>query len=236
MIEFDGFPARIKKFTPIPNLVFSSLLPQITDITELKVLFYIFELIYPKKGSLRFVSLNELLSQLRTVNDPKEADQESLYKAMEGLVKKHAILHVVLKNGENQDDLYFINDEANQLAVEKIKNREIIVPGLKSEVVVPEETGDSSDIFTLYEQNIGMLTPLLADELKEAKKQYSEIWIKNAIKEAVAQNKRSWRYISRILEHWSIEGKDDGTYRGNLKKNTDPDKFIKGRYGHMVQR
>ena len=93
-----------------------------------------------------------------------------------------------------------------------------------------------SDIFTLYEQNIGMLTPLIADELREAEKQYPETWIKDAIKEAVALNKRNWRYIARILEHWSTEGKDDGTHRGNLKKNTDPDKYIRGKYGHMVQR
>ena len=66
--------------------------------------------------------------------------------------------------------------------------------------------------------------------------QYPETWIGDAIKEAVSLNKRNWRYIARILEHWTTEGRDDGTHRGNLKKNTDPDKFIKGRYGHMVQR
>ena len=81
-----------------------------------------------------------------------------------------------------------------------------------------------------------MLTPMIADELREADKQYPETWIKDAIKEAVTLNKRNWRYIARILEHWSTEGKDDGTYRGNLKKNTDPDKYIRGKYGHMVQR
>ena len=37
------------------------------------------------------------------------------------------------------------------------------------------------------------------------------------------------------LERWSAEGKDDGTYRGDFKK-TDPDKYIKGKYGHMVRR
>jgi hypothetical protein len=50
MMEFKGFPARMQ-FTPIPNIVFSSLLPQITDITELKALFYVFKVIYPKKGT-----------------------------------------------------------------------------------------------------------------------------------------------------------------------------------------
>ena len=92
------------------------------------------------------------------------------------------------------------------------------------------------DIFTLYEENVGMLTPLIADELKEAGQHYPEAWIKDAIKEAVNQNKRNWKYISRILERWSTEGKKDGAHRGNSKTNTDPDKYVRGKYGHMVQR
>ncbi len=93
---------------------------------------------------------------------------------------------------------------------------------------------EQPDIFTLYEENIGMLTPLIADELREAEKLYPENWIKDAIKEAVSLNKRNIRYIVRILEHWLAEGKGDGTHRRYSK--TDPDKYIKGKYGHMVQR
>lgn len=237
MIEFNGFPARIKQFTPIPNLVFSSLMPHITDITELKVLLYTFELIYPKKGNIRFVTYNELLNCSGIVSGLKEPYQEVLYNALEGLIKKNAILHLALKNGDKQNDIYFFNSEANKQAIEKIKSGEIAIPGLKSEIVIPDDIVENpADIFTLYEQNIGMLTPLIADELKEAKKQYPETWIEDAFKEAVAQNKRNWRYVSRILERWSIEGKANGAHRGNLKKNADPDKFIKGKYGHMVQR
>jgi len=57
----------------------------------------------------------------------------------------------------------------------------------------------------------------------------------DAIKEAANQNKRKWSYISAILERWAAEGRSDGTYRRDTKK-TDPDKYIKGKYGHMVQR
>ncbi len=235
MMEFNGFPARML-FTPIPNLVFSSLMPQITDIAELKVLLTIFELIYPKKGSLRFVTGHELLGHSEITGSEGKPAQEILRKALEGLENKQAILHLASTNGDKKDDVYFLNNEANRMAVEKIKSGEIKLPGLKLEAHVPEDTAAPSDIFTVYEENIGMLTPLLADELKEAQKEYPENWIKDAIKEAVAQNKRSWRYISRIMEHWSVEGKDDGTHRGNPKKNTDPDKFIKGKYGHMVRR
>ena len=91
------------------------------------------------------------------------------------------------------------------------------------------------NIFSLYEQNIGMITPMIAEELKEAEKLYPEEWIKQAFKESVMLNKRSWRYISRILEHWASEGKKGGKYRRSIEE-VDPDKYIKGKYGHLVQR
>ena len=97
------------------------------------------------------------------------------------------------------------------------------------------ETEDMPDVFTLYEQNVGMLTPMIAEELRAAERLYPPSWIKDAVKEAVALNKRNWKYIAAILERWSAEGKGSGTYRRDSKK-TDPDKYIKGRYGHMVQR
>jgi len=76
---------------------------------------------------------------------------------------------------------------------------------------------------------------MIADELRDALEVYSESWIRDAIKEAVNQNKRKWSYISAILERWSAEGKSYGTYKRDFKK-TDPDKYIKQKYGHMVQR
>jgi hypothetical protein len=72
--------------------------------------------------------------------------------------------------------------------------------------------------------------------LREAERLYPETWIKDAIKEAVALNKRSWRYIAAILERWSTEGKGNGTYQRHSAQKTDPDKYIKGKYGHIVRR
>jgi DNA replication protein len=235
MIEFKGFPNRMQ-FTPIPNLVFSSLLPRINDITELKVLFYIFEIIYPKKGNPRYVSYSELMGHTSLMSVLKESPHDTLRRSLEALIKKGAVLPLAMDQGETNEDLYFLNTESNRLAIERIRNGEIALPGFKSAHPLPVNREEPADIFTLYEQNIGMLTPLIADEMREAGKQYPEDWIREAIREAAALNKRNWRYIARILEHWLAEGKDNGTYRGNLKKNTDPDKYIKGRYGHMVQR
>jgi DnaD/phage-associated family protein len=63
------------------------------------------------------------------------------------------------------------------------------------------------NIFVLYEQNIGLLSPLLADELKDAADHYPVEWIEAAFREAVQHNKRKWSYIRAILRRWETEGR-----------------------------
>ncbi len=63
------------------------------------------------------------------------------------------------------------------------------------------------NIFVLYEQNIVLLSPLLADELKDAADQYPAEWIEAACREAVQHNKRKWSYIRAILRRWETEGR-----------------------------
>jgi len=238
MKQFGGFPARMR-FTPIPNVIFSSVLPEIADIRELKVLLHIFELIYPKKGSLKYVSLGELLRHAGTVGSLQlspECLPEELKRILQALVEKQVLLELPVMIQDGEEKLYFLNSEANRTAIAKIRSGEIALTGLQIISSPPLSQSAQDDIFTLYEQNIGIITPLIAEELKEARQHYPEDWIRDAIKEAVSLNRRSWRYIARILETWSSEGKGNGTYRGNLKKDTDPDKYIRGKYGHMVQR
>jgi DnaD/phage-associated family protein len=76
---------------------------------------------------------------------------------------------------------------------------------------------------------------MIAEELKEAARLYSSQWIDEAFREAVLMNKRSWKYIARILERWASEGKDSGEHRQSTEKGS-PDKYIRGKYGHLVKR
>jgi len=64
----------------------------------------------------------------------------------------------------------------------------------------------SKNIFQLYEQNIGPMTPFMAEKLKAAEKEYPPDWIPKAFEKAVEQNVRKWAYIHRILENWRRDG------------------------------
>ena len=237
MKHFTGFPAKME-FTPIPNLFFSHLMPQISDITELKTALHIFMAIYIKRGYPRFVSFGELLSNtslMRSFRQTTKPAEESLSSALELTTKRGTILHLVVDCDGKPEDIYFLNTLSDRQAMAKVQNGELKLPGLKVKTQFPTQTEELPNIFTLYEENIGMLTPMIAEELKEAEELYPENWIRDAMKKAVNQNKRKWDYISAILERWTAEGRRDGAYRQDSEKE-DPDKYIKGKYGHMVRR
>ena len=259
MTQFSGFPVK-SSFTPVPNAFFSSVLPEITDIAELKVTLFVFEILYAKKGYPKFVTQSELLnnvSLLKSLRNYGDSPEISLEKALNAAVERGVLVavdtspslassvteprslslskgtEVTKRTGET---LYFINSEANGKVIERIRTGELELPGLRPALHTPSLPEEQPNIFALYEQNIGMLTPLIADELRDAEKNYPAEWLAEAFKEAVKANKRSWRYVSRILERWSTEGKKDGTHQRYIKENTDPDKYVKGKYGHIVQR
>jgi DNA replication protein len=181
--------------------------PKIQDLAELKVVLYVAYFILRKPGHPQFATYKELRTEVCRLS--AELDEETLRQALDSAAEHGILLHSTLNIDGVLEDVYSLT-----------------IGGLQPPTI---------NIFTLYEQNIGIITPMIAEELKEAEKIYPPQWIEEAFREAVALNKRSWRYIARILERWASEGKDSGEHKRNTKK-IDPDKYIKGRYGHLVKR
>ena len=88
----------------------------------------------------------------------------------------------------------------------------------------PQEPENSSlplsgGIFALYEQTIGLIPPVLVDELKQAELDYPVDWIEDAFKETARQGKHNWKYTKAILQSWQ----DNGHKRtGTKAENTPP--------------
>jgi len=62
-------------------------------------------------------------------------------------------------------------------------------------------------IFKIYEEEIGTLTPLISDAIKDASDMYPIDWIPEAISIAVQKNARSWSYVEAILKNCKAAGK-----------------------------
>ncbi len=61
-------------------------------------------------------------------------------------------------------------------------------------------------IAKLYEDNIGRLTSVIGERLKDIADKYPAGWFQEALKEAVKLEHRNLKYIEAILERWQVEG------------------------------
>ena len=223
---FSGFPEGAE-ITPIPNLFFTKVMPQIEDITELKMVLHIFWLLSYRRCPPQCVTFGELLSDpnlIGVIGRGTEDRDEILRHALYLAVQHGIMLKLKFDRDGEPEDAYFINNEAGRKMVDRVERGKLVLPGLIPKKEEKPETSLPSDIFRLYEQNIGMITPIIAEELQEAEKLYPSDWIESAFKEAVILNKRSWKYITHILERWAVEGKGDGKLGRYSKKEGDPDK------------
>jgi DNA replication protein len=233
MKGFTGFPAGKVQVTPLPSPFFSELLPAIDDLAELKITLHCFWLLHQKTGDLRYVTRCELaadallLDGLRVTGRPP---QQALEAGLERAVARGTFLHVTVRHDTGEEHCYFMNTAHGRQVVERIRRGELRLPEggpqARPEVQRP-------NIFVLYEQNIGLLQPLLADELRDAERTYPADWIEESFRIATENNVRRWSYVRRILERWATEGKDDGT--GRRDTEADRKRYIKGEYGEYIK-
>jgi DnaD/phage-associated family protein len=108
-------------------------------------------------------------------------------------------------------------------------------PSIHPSTTLPEEeTIDPmfSRVVQCYENNITLVVPMMADELKTALKEYPVEWIELAIKESAKAGVRSWNYAAAILRRWKKDGfQSDNRKSGGGRKPAGSDD---GRYHPQI--
>jgi len=213
MKSFAGFPGGKTRFTPIPDLFFVDLLAAIDDLGELKLTLYLFWSLNRQRGYPRYLTLTELEAEgplLSALPCPPGSDPlAALHEALERAEERGTVLRLTIAGAEGETDYLFLNTPQGRKAIEQVKRGDLVLETV-GRVREPHIEKERLSIFDLYEQNIGLLQPLLAEELLEAERTYPESWIRDAFRIAVQSNARRWRYIASILERWARDGKDDG--------------------------
>lgn len=230
MKGFSGFPQK-GRLVRLPGLFFSELLPQIDTLAELKVTLYCFWRLQHKEGAVPFLRLREILADESFMSGLGARDDErsaALRDSLERAVARGTLLHVLVGEGNNRDDLYFVNTARGRAAVEGIAQGKW-QPDTGSEAPAVL-TIERPNIFLLYEQNIGPLTPLIADALRDLEASYPTAWIEEAIQIAVQRSARRLAYIQAVLQRWQAEGRDGGEF-----STDDGQRFISGKYRDEIE-
>ena len=224
MKTFSGFPSGKAHSASIPEPAFTDLIPLIDDLAELKLTLHVLWRLGQQRGKVRYLRRADLASDQVLLSGLGDAPAEALSGALERAVERGTLLRVETSAGGTSEELYFANTPKGRAAVEAIG---------RGEWPDELESAGRPNVFTLYELNIGMLTPLIADELREAEQTYPAEWIEEAFREAVSLNKRSWKYIRAILERWRTEGRGDEADRRS--READRKRDIEGKYGEYIE-
>jgi DNA replication protein len=219
MFAFEGFCDDQEGAIPLPAQFFSQLLPEINSLEELKLILYIFWLFEHTEGVIRYVRKQDLFADenlLSTLRGDGQDPQASLESALSKAVQRGTLLEATISTVQGQEVLYFLNTPGGQAALKAIEHGEWRYSG------DPQHPIDINlhrpNIFRLYEKNIGPLTPMIAETLQEAENTYPLHWIEDAIRIAVENNKRNWRYIEAILQRWQDGGRDEREDRRDSEK------------------
>lgn len=224
MRTFSGFPAGKVNEVHLPEPVFTEVVPIIDDLAELKVTLHVYWQLSQRPGRVSFVRLADLLNDTVLLAGLGSAPLEALRGALDRAVQRGTLLQSQDIGDTQGGPIYFANTPKGRAAVEAL------AAGFWPDELTAAER---PNVYTLYEQNIGLLTPLIADELREAEKTFPYEWIEEAFRIAAARNKRNWRYIRAILARWNTEGKDDETGRRSVEQ--DGRRYIEGEFGEFIK-
>jgi len=212
---FSGFH-RGTLFTPVPNPLFGPLLEQIQDLAELKVTLRGLWLLHRKRGMPQVLSWRDFfedVSLLRGLRGPGKDPKQEIRRGLQLAVARGTfLLHRPSEDTESSSVYLLITDAGRSLLTQLRQGEtlEVADDGVLPQGWEEEPPGEKPNIFVLYENNVGTLSPMLAEQLKETEEAYPGTWIHEAFQIAVAENKRNWRYIAGILRRWAAEGKDNG--------------------------
>ena len=194
------------------------------DLIQLKVLLFAIGLAQQSGDEANPLTLQDFYSYpefMNTIGSSEEEMREKLLSALRANLKTGYLLCSSFEEMKQGKSFYLNTPRGKQAAQ---------IQGTPAKNPVYDLSW--SEVFKLYEENIGPLTPLIADALKDAEKEYSKEWLEEAIRIAVVNNVRKWRYIQAILNSWKEEGRN-----GRDQRHTEEDyeQYTKGKYGKFIK-
>lgn len=234
MPPFGGFSETKTRTTSIPGQFFGELLPDIDHLGELKVTLYLLWRFDRMEGTFQYLQRSDFVQDERFISGMGETTEEAealLDESLKKAIARGTLLLAKVNLEGKEVVLYFLNSPKGEAAVRAINNGQWRHTGkIHAPVALIQET---PNIFRLYEEHIGPLTPMIAEALGEAEDTYPPIWIEEAVRIAVENNKRSWRYVEAILERWQQEGRDERKDKRYAEKNGR--EYIEGKYSDFIE-
>lgn len=220
--KFVGFLDGEAESIIFPKSFLDTLIPTITDLDELKFILAYFWLLSKQKEFFLPIPSDVFLGseQILSIFDN---DAQRVEHALRLCIKDNVFIEI--KNSDDQKTIYLLNSPRGRATYEAYQSGSVKFEALLLGQIARLE--ERPNIFKLYEENIGPLTPMIADILKQDEEEYSSQWILEAIEIAVKKNVRNWKYVHAILESWQKEGRNAKDAESRQNPSEDREQYRK---------
>lgn len=212
----------------VPAAFFSEVLPLIDDLGELQLTLYAIWALQQKEGDTRYLRQADFAGKTATMHG---LSGDTLNAALERAIQRQTLLPAQIIVAGQSETVYFANTPAGRHAVKQIDAGAWTV---NRETHTLEILPERPSVYKLYEDNIGPLTPLIADDLKDTEAEFGVEWLTEAIRISVQMEKRSLRYVRAILERWKKEGKTGEEHQ--RPDEQDDKRTLSGKYADFFER
>lgn len=207
---FTGFSSP-DQLIPIPETFFVELLPKIDDLAELKVTLFCMWALQQREGTQQYLLASDFSNHAPLIEGLRHArpasPTDTLQDALQRAVTRGTLLHVRVSDTQNSElGVYLMNTERGRAMLAAFQDGRYTFDPAQQLALLPPRP----NLYRLYEQEIGPLTPLIAEALKDLEQEFPPEWIQEAVQIAVEGQARNLRYIRAVLDRWQKEGKRDG--------------------------
>jgi len=218
MTRFNGF-TDTETFTQLPDSIFFRLFGEINDMAELKVTLYALWRVARMEGPFRALRLDDFEANALGL------DAAGIAQGLEKAILRGSLLQTQVEAKQ----VFLLNSPRGRAIRHAIESGQ-----WSAELPFSALPVERPNIFRLYEENIGPLTPMIADMLKDAEEMYSDAWIAEALEIAVKNNIRNWKYVEAILRRWKEKGKHEREDRKDAGK--DFERYSEGEFAEYLKR
>lgn len=221
MSEFKGFGSD-EDFFPLPETFLTEVLPAMREAAAIKAALYALWRLIRQSGHLpllpeaSFLQPEALQASGLTAEEMQTGLQEALSR------------QILLSLESGGGRFYLLNSPRGRALLAAFQSGE----WQPDPDAAPPHPLPRPNIYRLYEENIGPLTPLIADALRDAENEYSPEWVAEALNEAVKRNVRNWKYAEAILKRWKEEGHDSQEDRRDAQKTRY--RHLKGKFADYI--
>ncbi len=186
--------------TRIPNTVLGRVLASIYDADEIKLILRAIWLLEHQRGYPRYITRDDLRRD--RVLSVAIADQSDFDRILKSAIERGVFVEVSINN-----NIYLMfNTESARRATIEVAPPTDILNNDDNSWETPAVSTTTTDAFRAYEENIGLLSPMIRQSILAALEDFTDEDISRAVRIAVENESRSWSFVAGVLRRWARDG------------------------------